>query len=107
MAEFKPDECIVCLKPAQSRAEKFQPFIFAVFRGEARNPETGRYEPIVRDGIFDQNGKLALLKACPTCAPKVLRVLDKQDPAELPRGQFRTLVEEIAARRRLEGLRLH
>lgn len=101
------DVCSVCEKSAERHTERFAPFVVAIARGTAINPKTGIPEPIVRDGMFDANGKLALLKACPNCAPKVLRFLDQKSTMHLPNGRFKDLCKQIEARQRLEGLRIH
>jgi len=106
MAKPEPDICNVCWKSAE-HGDKFNPFVIAIVRGQAQNPQTGRMEPVIRDGVFDANGKLALLKACPSCGPKVKRFLDTKDLEVLPDGHFKKMMGEIAARQRLEDLKLH
>lgn len=36
------------------------------------DPKTG--EPIIHDGVFDEKGKIAVLKACSSCGPKIKKL---------------------------------
>lgn len=36
------------------------------------DPKSG--EPVIHDGIFDEKGKIAVLKACTSCGPKIKKL---------------------------------
>ena len=88
--EFERPLCSLCLR-GQCHDERFGMFIIAIVRGV--DPVTN--EPMVRDGIFDHNGKLAKLLTCPQCLPKLVAFRQHNDPKRLPKGPIRKLCEEI------------
>jgi len=42
---------------------------FIIVFWEGFDKKTG--EPVIRDGVFDENNRVAILKACTSCGPKI------------------------------------
>lgn len=92
--------CIGCGKNAPKRDLG----LFVILFWSGNDPQTG--EPIVRDGVFDEKGNVALLRACPGCGPKVLK-LHKEYTFEkmgqlwqLNDGPLKKMLSEIWPRRK-------
>lgn len=68
------------------------------------DPKSG--DPLIRDGIFDENARIAVLKACPDCGPKIKRLslgykFDKPNQlAPLNDGPLKKMLAQIWPRRR-------
>lgn len=78
-------------------------FVIAFWSGA--DPKTG--EPIIRDGIFDDQGKLALLRACPACGPWIVKLHKEyawaklgDHLATLRDGPLKKMLRQIWPRRR-------
>ncbi len=62
-------------------------------------------EPLIRDGVFDEKGKIAVLKSCAACGPKIKRLhknyagrLRAGAIAALNDGPLKKMLQEIRPR---------
>ncbi len=89
--------CYSCAKPALALKDMAN-FIVAFYMGADKNGE-----PIIRDGVFTDDGRLAILKTCPSCGPKIKNLAKKfclRTIRDLPDGPLRRMLNEIWPRRR-------
>ncbi len=61
--------CHACLKVALDTKDLAN---FIILFWSRLDPKSG--EPIIHDGIFDEKGKIAVLKACSSCGPKIKKL---------------------------------
>lgn len=89
--------CYACAKAALDLKDMAN-FIVAFYMGA-----DSAGEPIIRDGVFTEDGKLAILKTCPSCGPKIKMVAKKfclRTIRDLPDGPLRRMLNEVWPRRR-------
>lgn len=92
--------CMACLKSTVN-AKELANFIIVFW--SKPDPKTG--EPMIHDGVFDEKGKIAVLKACSSCGPKIKKLhknykdgLRSSAIATLNDGPLKKMLNEIRPR---------
>lgn len=93
--------CSGCNKTALG-LDKFVAFVFVFWKGQDEKTK----EPIIRDGIFTNDGKIAILRSCPACGPKIKEFRERWKEADalslLPVGPLRQMASQIMGRKRAD-----
>lgn len=95
--------CHACLKAALNPKDLGN---FIILFWSHFDPKSG--EPVIHDGVFDENGKIAVLKACGSCGPKIKKLHKKytysrmNQLAHLNDGPLKKMLSEIWPRRKAE-----
>lgn len=93
--------CMACLKTTLNPSELAN---FLIVFWDRFDDKTG--EPMIRDGVFDEKGKIAVLKACSSCGPKIKKLhkhykFGKPNQiAVLNDGPLKKMLSEIWPRRK-------
>lgn len=93
--------CHACTKVALNQKDLGN-FIIAFWSGF--DDKTG--EPVIRDGVFDENKRLAILKACTSCGPKIKKLHQRYSFSgfgqlnHLNDGPLKKMLSEIWPRRK-------
>lgn len=93
--------CHACLKVALNPKDLAN---FIIIFWDRFDSKSG--EPMIRDGIFDEKGKIAVLKACGSCGPKIKKFHSRYKYARMNQlrglndGPLKRMLEEIWPRRK-------
>lgn len=95
-------------RPVDDSRDRFFDFVVPPNREDV-NPITGKVKQGKFRGIASETNPMALapLHACPGCAPAIRKGMKAKDPAMLPHGPLRQLMEQVKAKYGLRALRIH